>query len=242
MAIDFNGTDQALVGTVVNITDQFTICLRLRTTFNTGNRFVFGAWDSGNVDQFSLRYAGSNVWEYQVAKSLSGLDNDQAEFTSSTLRDGSYHDVVLTRDGATIAAYVDATAQTLNYISNTLTAGTITMTQALNYGCLNNGGTPTAYFDGDLADIRVFQRLLSGAEIQDYTDGDLTSTTNLVYWYKTCDGALATDSSGNGNNGTLVGSPAFVANPSNAAACGGGGSAIAALCRATARSRYLGIS
>jgi hypothetical protein len=96
--------------------------------------------------------------------------------------------------------------------------------QPLYFGARNNIGSPTSFFPGSLDDVRIYNRTLSAQEVgQLYAQGSATiAHSNTVplssglvgYWTfdgGTISGTTARDSSGQGNNGTLVSGPVPVA-------------------------------
>ena len=73
------------------------------------------------------------------------------------------------------------------------------------------GADPNWFLDGLMDDARIYNRELSQAEITTLANGGDPSTTGLlVHWkFNEGSGTVAIDSSGNGNNGTFVNSPAY---------------------------------
>ncbi|KKN03305.1 hypothetical protein LCGC14_1108980, partial [marine sediment metagenome] len=73
------------------------------------------------------------------------------------------------------------------------------------------GGFDNIFLDGLMDDVRIYNRELSQAEITTLAAGGDPSTTGLLVHWKLNEGSgtVAIDSSGNGNNGTFVGSPTY---------------------------------
>src|SRR5690606_38002549 len=63
------------------------------------------------------------------------------------------------------------------------------------------------YFKGLIDDVRIYSEALSAAQVQALYQGKDVDDTNLEGWWKFDDntGTSATDSSGNGNTGTISG-------------------------------------
>lgn len=78
---------------------------------------------------------------------------------------------------------------------------------------IGNRGTGTP-MDGEISDVRIWSRILSGAEILSYSTDpcNFTNGANLAAWW-TLDGVY-TDSSGNANTMTPVNSPSFTSDAS----------------------------
>src|SRR3989344_1347891 len=129
---------------------------------------------------------------------------------------GKWTHVVVTRTSSGVANFYCSSAQygTADQASGTPTAGTENV-------FLGNRGSGAEPWDGPLDEIRIYNRVLSAAEIKElYNQGagaiagktqDTQLTTNLVgYWpfngpdiYES--GTVAADKSGQGNNGALSG-------------------------------------
>src|SRR3989344_947475 len=129
---------------------------------------------------------------------------------------GKWTHVVVTRTSSGVANFYCSSAQygTADQASGTPTAGTENV-------FLGNRGSCAEPWDGPLDEIRIYNRVLSAAEIKElYNQGagaiagktqDTQLTTNLVgYWpfngpdiYES--GTVAADKSGQGNNGALSG-------------------------------------
>ena len=62
------------------------------------------------------------------------------------------------------------------------------------------------YFDGQIADVRIFDEILTGAQIKEISQGKVNVVpNNVVGWWPLAEGAGSTayDASGGGNNGTV---------------------------------------
>lgn len=133
----------------------------------------------------------------------------------------TWNHVVVTYDGSSNASGIKA------YVNGTSLMGLTVATNSLSASILNNvnlevGGGSTDPFDGRIDDARVYNRVLSAAEIQELYIAsfpvDLTSNLTAQWNFDETSGTTAADSSGNGNTGTLVNGPAFVAGRINNAA------------------------
>jgi len=94
--------------------------------------------------------------------------------TSSTVNDGEWHHFVGIRDGATMTLYVDGQlnqgTQTNSDIININSNGNL----CIGYND-NEGGSPAAFLNGSLDDVRIYNRALSQAEVT-----DIFQTTNSL--------------------------------------------------------------
>ena len=134
---------------------------------------------------------------------------------NSSLTVGRWYHIVGTFDGGTYRIYING------ILDNALVDGTplYTSTVPLDIGYLDLNGVSSRFFHGSIDDIRIYNRALSASEIkQIYNAGTGTHTNaslnppnlqnGLVGWW-TMDGANmvsnVADSSGQGNNGNLMG-------------------------------------
>lgn len=77
---------------------------------------------------------------------------------------------------------------------------TITTNTGINSDSLDMGGTTTSYFTGIIDEVRIYNRVLSEAEIRYHYDRG----GPVAHWkFDEGSGSTAFDSSGNGNDGTL---------------------------------------
>jgi len=139
-------------------------------------------------------------WDGAVGISILGPNID----------DGIAHHVVITYDGTTEKLYVDGV------LAGSATRGQTSFDSSYEFW-LCSGPTATwsqgnggefpleAYVD----DFASWSRALSATEIANWHSGTFPSASNLLtlYHLDETSGAILTDASGNGNNGTYVGGP-----------------------------------
>jgi Concanavalin A-like lectin/glucanases superfamily len=119
---------------------------------------------------------------------------------------GQWYHVACTYDGAHMITYVNGVA----------TSSAETGTPDTSAGSLNVSASPynahNNNFPGTIGDARVYNRALSATEISTlYNDHVSPPSSGLNAWWKfeESGGTTASDSSGNGNAGALIGSPTF---------------------------------
>lgn len=151
--------------------------------------------DATNQIRFRLRTSGSTVEEFDPA------------FTATT---GVWHHVAVTYDSATDA--VEYYISGVNVGSDTHNQGGAVVTGSGRNIALGNqpSGAGSRPFDGELDDVRVYDRPLSAAEILSlYNLGSLPAppaATLVGHWtLDETSGTTAADSSGNGYDGTMLG-------------------------------------
>ena len=96
--------------------------------------------------------------------------------------------------------------------SDTSLTGTWTSGDNCFVGARGDGGGGTTFnLDGNIDDLRIYQRDLSSSEVSDLYNGSTVSDAGLALSYN-FDGNVI-DQSGNGNDGTLVGNATYSAVP-----------------------------
>lgn len=170
-------------------------------TMRDGEIIGWGAFGSQNkMNVFRITSTGlRNYW----------WGNDLGVNTSSLV--GAWHHVAATFDGLTRKIYLDGTL--VGYDQ----PGSVHNVPDASDLCIGRAnGNASTYFSGTIDEVRVWNRALCQAEIQNNMNGELptpASQTGLVAYYKANQGTAAgtntgitslADSSGNGNNGTLT--------------------------------------
>ena len=124
------------------------------------------------------------------------------DLTSSSSYADEWVYVVGTYDGTTQKLYINGSLDQSVAVSQTISTTTNARIGALNYSLAN-------YFDGNLANVAIWNRALSSDEINSVMWKSVNALTSaesngLQAWYALDDisGTSVPDSSGNGNNGT----------------------------------------
>ncbi|MBI2617827.1 DUF2341 domain-containing protein [Candidatus Gottesmanbacteria bacterium] len=176
-------------------TESYSVSAWMKTTTNfSANAHLVAKYDGGAAYPFILYLNTSE----QACFTLRGTNNPIA-CGSTALNDGNWHNLVGVRDvvADTIYTYVDG-------ILATSTTDTTTATAANNASLtIGNGGTSYTTFDytGQIDQVQIYNLALTQYQIsQIYNRG------GPIGWWKfdECEGTTANDSSGNGNNGTIV--------------------------------------
>lgn len=206
-ALRFDGTDDYVsVGapSSLAVTNAFSISAWVKSSNLSGRRGVVSKVATGS-DYIIIE---TNESTFRV---LAGNLSGTSTALSSGAIDTNWHHVVFKYDGTTSSLYVDGTF---------VTSATVNLSP---YGWNTGGGWVlggnesgfVSYYDGSLDDIRIYNRALGANEITKlYNAGSSKllgasseAGSGLVGHWKLDDrtGARATDSSGQGNNGTLTG-------------------------------------
>ncbi|SFA72958.1 Por secretion system C-terminal sorting domain-containing protein [Flavobacterium swingsii] len=201
--LDFDGVnDQVSFGnaitTVLSGTNKLTVEGWVKTTNTTGIKTVICNHGSGLPTQFDLRTNGTNF------NCFVGFGTYVV--TGGTVIPNTWQHVAMVFDGVTLKLYVNGVnVGTTNTPSYTLPASTAPIIMGNNgYGEI---------FQGKMDEVRVWNRALPQAEIQNNLNCELgAGQTGLVAYYKFNQGidnasnttiTTLTDSSGNTNTGTL---------------------------------------
>ena len=108
----------------------------------------------------------------------------------------TWHHAVATYDGTTVKLYVNGVLQAQSVLPGTLTTNT-----GDTFGIGDGRGNASWYpFVGLIDDVRIYDHALSEREVRDLSLGKL-----LHYSFDQDSGLLARDSSGQGNDGIVVG-------------------------------------
>lgn len=142
---------------------------------------------------------------------------------SSTIVFGLWNHVSVSYNGSTLTTvdpriFVNGVEVAINPAFNS-TTGTPNPTLATGSVYIGNRSDGIRTFDGTIDDVRVYNRILSDAELESLGKAQtrLVITDGLVAWWKldeqidgaTAQGATALDSSGNGNTGSGSGGPDY---------------------------------
>lgn len=191
----------------ITFTDDFTCEAWIKLESYTGAiQTIINKRTSTNGFSFRINVDGS----LNLIGFSSGTNEAVSSYQSIPL--GKWVHVAATYDasGATSVMYMDGVAVP-SYQSTGLSA----ITQGGDLYIGRRSDSAADYFDGELADVRVWSDIRTATEIRDNMYNYPSDTTGLVAHFK-LDGDW-TDSSANGNDLTASGSPTFVSdNPWNA--------------------------
>jgi hypothetical protein len=168
--------------------------------------------------------SGGNIIRIGYDRTNGGIfysdDNTTDKYAGTTFyNDNTWHHVVITRPSGSGAQTTDVYVDGAKITGGTFSTSDPTWASATQFsiGQEWDTATPGDYFDGDLADIRVYNVKLSATQVTElYNDSKVVvpsnvSLTNLLGWWPLCEGAgsIAYDGSGKGSHGTLINSPGW---------------------------------
>ena len=232
MAIQLNGSSQyvqrdctgdSYAPDGIHFTSSYTVAGWVRRDGGASSEMgVFSAHNTqtGNTHSLILEHSPSNTL-------IAYQDASQNSAPGHTFTTTEWVYVVMRWDGQLYGSFALAGATSL---TNGTKPTAVNDGNAANW--LSVGRWPSGlYFNGSVAHFRVWSSLVSDANLlieMDYTtqaaaaSAGSTAGTPYLAWEFASD---ATDSSGNGRNGTAYGSPSYVSGPT----LSGGASAVAAI-------------
>ncbi len=167
-AMEFDGTDDYVDcgnDESLNFTDEITITAWVKID-------LFGDWDgivTKGIDQspYAMQMWGNGALRFSANwGSPSGGIGEGTWNTNTQMVSGIWVHVAITYDGSTLRFYIDGAQDSLEVPLN-LTFGTVS--ESLVLGCDFPGGDE--YFDGVMDDVRIYDRSLSAAQVQDLVNG-----------------------------------------------------------------------
>jgi len=201
----FDGTDDYMETSILE-TDfgRFSISYWFQTSDQGRNTAVQMAEhkSDGNYafvrSDIGINSAGAvRVWAQE------NTNTKQSIRTNDSFADGKWHHVVVTKSGDLVndlSIYIDG--KLVSNITNVRTAQVTNLRESIIYIGSNvsfDGLQKNRYFNGKIDDVRIYNRALSGAEVQAlYTEGNSLRSGLVAYYPFEGD---ASDQSGNGNDG-----------------------------------------
>ena len=190
----FNGTNQyvniPVTAALPNYGNPRTISVWAKTNTLTGNHVIADLGTTGGNYSFFIGQFGTSL---EV-----GDWGSPNYITVSGFWDTNWHHIVATYGGDTVDVYADGmlvatgTGENWNYLTPPVSC------------VIGNYVSGTGYpWSGNIAEVRIYNRVLTPAEVAGMD-------TLVGFW--DFDSQNAADSSGNGNNGTLVHNPTFSTN------------------------------
>ena len=208
--LDFDGTDDS-----VDVPDS--------SDLDGFSKFTLSGWVNPNVTG-GYRVIFDKYWPSGYTWRISNIDypyiyvNGNYLIASTTVTEGAWNHLVVTYDGTSTSNNVNFYMAGELVDTGTLNEGTVgTSSYGLKIG--EDYGGSSSPMDGKLADLRIYDVILSAANVKELYDdskviiptkndasGGFVAQTNLKGWWPLGDGAgtIAYDGSGNGNDGTLT--------------------------------------
>lgn len=201
---EFNGTSDyvELPNDIITDTDNYTLGAWYYFDTQTSNDTILSFGNSTtDTPLINLEIVNSGT-SVQIAQRDNASVTTALTYTTST--SGSWNYLVGTKSGATLKLYLNG-SEVASTASATI--GVLTFDQ-ISIGSLNRT-TNINFWDGNLANVAIWNRALSSDEInsvmwKSYEALSGAESNGLQAWYSLDDisGTSVPDSSGNGNTGT----------------------------------------
>jgi hypothetical protein len=186
-------------GVVSGLTGNFTIAAWVNPAANTTWSRVFDFGTGTTANMFLTVSAGTAP---RFAITTSGSGGEQRLSATSALPLNTWSHVAVTLSGNTGTLYVNGTAVATN-TGMTLRPSNLGNT-ANNWIGRSQYADP--FLNATVDDFHIYNSALTQAQIQTLAGGTQGAGNVVAYRFDEASGATATDSSGNGRNGTITGS------------------------------------
>jgi hypothetical protein len=181
-SLSFDGTDDYVSTAYTSAigTSEFSYAAWVKTsTAATIGSIIGKRLGSGTFMQFSFYISGNASGT--ASGTLLGFGdrdgtNNRLGVSTVTVADGNWHHVALVRSSDATRLYIDGV---LNVTSNLTSMPNLTRTDPIFIGNLGNGGAAagSAYLNGSLDDVRIYNRALTAAEIARLAAGNQPQTS-----------------------------------------------------------------
>jgi hypothetical protein len=214
--LDFDGTDDYVTiphNLILDNENALTIECWINTSFDAAFPGEIGVIRKGSGSASGWSNAGWSIRLRDDIPAIAFRKKDDTGYwdlyTGDKIIDGNWHHIVGTFDTTTLRKYVDG-VQTQ---STSTGQAYLTTTENLEIGRIS------AYLDGNISNVRVYNKALSAANVKELYDdskiiiptkndasGGFVAQTNLKGHWPLSEGAgtLCYDGSGNGNTGTMT--------------------------------------
>ncbi|HEY9475134.1 MAG TPA: LamG-like jellyroll fold domain-containing protein [Mycobacteriales bacterium] len=207
-ALNFDGATGSVSASTarINTSQSFTVTAWVRLT-STADFATAVSQDGTRMSGFYLQYnLATNRWALAMQSADSDTIVSRGALSSQPPQLNTWTHLAGVFDAATqqMRLYVNGTAQ--GTTSNTTpwdAPGQLQIGRALSRGELSN------YWPGDIDEVRVYQRALTGGEIGDIINHDNAAAPAGAWNLDETTGSSAADSSGNGHPATLTTGASF---------------------------------
>jgi len=198
LKLESSNSESVAFSSSINTSSTTTFSMWLKPT-STNNQYLLSTGSGVN----GILIRNSKIYFYDFN---AGSGFPQSSDISSTLADGNWHHLAITRDNKSINFYLDG--DTINLGTPAFTAD-FTSFNISDFGKTYNTGQG-AYYNGEVSNLAIFNSVLSQPNIQTlYNNGQPQDSISFTptNWFKlnSINGTTVTDTNGS-NNGTTSGS------------------------------------
>jgi hypothetical protein len=202
LKLESSNSESVAFSSSINTSSTSTFSMWLKPT-STNNQYLLSTGSGVNGILIKTSVGITKVYFYDF-NATQGFP--QSSDISSTLADGNWHHLAITRDNRSVNFYLDG---------NTINTGTpafnadFTSFNISDFGKTYNTGQGT-YYDGEVSNLAIFNSVLSQPNIQTlYNNGQPQDSISFTptNWFKlnSINGTTVTDTNGS-NDGTTSGS------------------------------------
>jgi len=195
-SLSFDGVDDYVdMGAHTTVDDSYTVEVWFKPS---GNGSILRRGDSNSCFYNPrIDLSGSTLTVAESGCSNAGKIGD----FSVTLNE--WHHVAVTRDAETVKVYVDGSLKATD--TSQPSPGSTAHGKFLVGAAWSFSNGTYNYFHGLIDEVRIYNRALYPEEVEDHYNGIFANDSGLVgYWnFDEGQGEVASDSSGNGHNGSL---------------------------------------
>lgn len=200
----------------LNPTSTMSLSAWIKTGSAANNKYILNR-DATTTSGygFFLGAAGNPCTTTGVIGFTIGATTNELCSAGPNLGDSLWHHVVAVYDGTTASLYVDGTLNTSGSLTNSLNNATSPL-------WIGTNSTGNRGFDGSIDEVRIYNTVLTAAQIQSLYKAGESDTMNVMdrngnlnnglagYWkLDEGSGTSAVDSSINGSTGTLTNGPTW---------------------------------
>lgn len=200
--LSFDGSgDYVQIASGVVTAYPFTLAVRLKDISAIGQLTELSFASQTDVYYTTLNRADPAITRL-TARNTTAQNTDE---TGTNTNDGNWHTVVAVFENATTRTlYVDSKTGIADNTTSVLFNGGVSH---FTVGSTFRSSTIANTITGKLRDVRIYSRALSSSEASVFYSEGTVSSSNLELWWKLDEGTgtTATDSSGNGRNGSITG-------------------------------------
>jgi hypothetical protein len=206
-ALEFDGQDDYIdlgSGGLLSGYDSFTISAWINANDSAKRKTIYSEGNSGNIfPHITFRILRpSDISSKELQLIVRDNNADSSSITWSTPFPSGWHHVVGIRNGSDVKLYIDSVGKTAT--------GNVAGPLSVNGVAIGRSKVTsyTEFFDGIIDEVAIYNRALSAEDVQKIMYRKLTGDEpGLVgYWdFDEGQGQVVYDSSGNENNGTVLG-------------------------------------
>jgi len=181
-ALQFDGTDDYVDcgnGASLNVTDEITIAVWVKT--NDAGNGEHNPYVAKGDQSYAMKHHPSNSIEYFIYDGGWFV----ARYAVDNSFNGVWHHLTGTYDGTDLKLYIDGTLETTTPHIGSIASSTY------NVNLARNTQVTSRFYNGALDDVRIYNRALSDAQVQDLFNG-IDPAWPKAYNPRPADGAVYT--------------------------------------------------